>query len=534
MNKHNKQIYNQYKRFVWARHHKRNTRLTYTDHIRNLLTYLQKPYTEINQNDLDRYIQEKLETRSTNGNSIRFWSIQKFIDWTQRHDLTMPKITPVDPGKNALQETEIQKIFQTLPTLSHLHQLIFYLEYDTIRRPREITQLKINNRYQNKLTLDTKTGKKTVMMTNRLIESWNNYIEHERPHPINKQEAQYLILSAYSRTRGQHYKWQNAINRHIKEILMYSNVELPPDTNPSSYLIKRSSITTQLKYCVDPKIIQLQAGHTKLSQTMKYNRISEKHIKAYLDKFEHKSTNINEKEDTIPHKSFLPRHQDSPASLHKSNLWMMNPDNDDDEKSDNSSITVSFSFDKQKTPFDMDERQHCFVAPDISDTYASLMYPSSYCSSISPFSPVLGSPGFSFCIHHCGNGLARGFHPNFTCIMPFPQPSLSVCYGNPETSFFLDMDVAMWDNMFQVTQYIGQNQNSILYNDCSTLPLHHPIGSVFFISGLPNTSSLTFHDQTPNIIKLDLFNYKNPCYKVCNMEQMKRDFTVLQNFAHTI
>ena len=480
MNPQNKQIYNQYKRFVWARHHKRNTRLTYTDHVRNLLDHLQKPYTKINQNDLDTYIQHKLETRSTNGNSIRFWSIQRFINWTERNDLTMPKVTPVDPGKNALEENQIEKIFQTLPQLSQLHQLIFYLEYDTIRRPREITQLKINNRYKNKLTLDTKTGKKTVIMTERLIESWDNYLEHERPHPYDETEEPYLILSAYSRTRGKHYRWENAINRHIKEILMYSNVQLPPNTPPSSYLIKRSSITTQLKYCIDPKIIQLQAGHTKLSQTMKYNRISEKHIKAYLDKFEHKSTNINEKKDTIPHKSFLPTHGSSPTSLHKSNPWMMNPDNDDDETSDNSSITVSFSFDITKNP-DMDEFSFFKIASLKND-----ISPPSVYSSISFLPQYLDSPHFSFCISR--DDLAGG---NNNFLIQFSSPYI-VTYqsslhsppknimSNPESSFFntTTCDVGL-NGKVNDSGYNGQehHQTYCFVHDTN----HHPKRIDFFM-----------------------------------------------------
>ena len=61
-------------------------------------------------------------------------------------------------------------------------------------------------------------------------------------------------------------------------------------------MIKRTSITRQLKTCPDPKIIQLQAGHKNLSATMKYNRIDEKDIKEYLDIFEHKNKEINGKQ----------------------------------------------------------------------------------------------------------------------------------------------------------------------------------------------------------------------------------------------
>ena len=48
-----------------------------------------------------------------------------------------------------------------------------------------------------------------------------------------------------------------------------------------------------------------QAGHTKLNTTMKYNRLDEKHIKEYLNVFEHKSININSERDIVKHKKLL-------------------------------------------------------------------------------------------------------------------------------------------------------------------------------------------------------------------------------------
>ena len=55
--------------------------------------------------------------------------------------------------------------------------------------------------------------------------------------------------------------------------------------NPTNYLIKRTSITRQLKTCPDPKIIQLQAGHSKLTTTMKYNHVSDDDRRQYFSKF---------------------------------------------------------------------------------------------------------------------------------------------------------------------------------------------------------------------------------------------------------
>lgn len=85
---------------------------------------------------------------------------------------------------------------------------------------------------------------------------------------------------------------------------MYSQIEVPNREKPTNYLVKRTSITRQLKACKDPKIIQIHEGHSKLETTMKYNRINEEDIKEYLDIFEHKSSVTKEKSDISRYKRF--------------------------------------------------------------------------------------------------------------------------------------------------------------------------------------------------------------------------------------
>jgi len=72
------------------------------------------------------------------------------------------------------------------------------------------------------------------------------------------------------------------LSRIIREIVYEANIDVPMGENPTNYLIKRTSITRQLKECPDPKIIQMQAGHSKLATTMRYNRVSDDDRRKYF------------------------------------------------------------------------------------------------------------------------------------------------------------------------------------------------------------------------------------------------------------
>jgi site-specific recombinase XerD len=335
----NTDILIEYQQYVYGRSNKENTRDAYTFHIKDMLTKINKPYTEITQNDIDQYTRHCLEHYKRNGNAIRFWSIRKFIRWTGRTDLAIAQVNPIDAGKLALNDTETQKMLDTIETMRPLHRLIFYLEYDTIRRPDEIRRLKLNDRYQDILSYDGKTGRKKAFMTERLIKAWDEYIAHQRPLPKDETEAQYLLLSETGRFKGKHFRTHKTIDHTICEICMYSHVELPQGEMPTNYLIKRTTITQHLKECPDPKVVQIQAGHTKLQTTMKYNRIDDEHMRFYMTSWENKSTELNEKRLRRNIKDYYPPSETPVDSLIKKK--------DEDDGDNNGSYTFTyFSFEQ--------------------------------------------------------------------------------------------------------------------------------------------------------------------------------------------
>ena len=292
----NESVLTKWARFVCSRHSKYNTRRLYINPVERVLYHINKPVEEITQKDVDYYVQYCFEEYKQNTLCNKFWTVQKFFKWAGRNDLELPKVSPVDSGKQALDEESTDRLLDTVEKTPALHRLIFYLEFDTIRRPSEIRTLKKNSRYDNILRYEGKTrsitGTQHAVMTERLMKAWDDYLLI-RPIPATPEDDQYLILNSQGPYKGTKLHTITVIDKCIKEVCAYAQVKLPEGEQPNSYLIKRTSITRQLKECPDPKIVQLQAGHTDLSTTMKYNRVTDEDVKNYLDVWEDKKGLIN-------------------------------------------------------------------------------------------------------------------------------------------------------------------------------------------------------------------------------------------------
>jgi len=153
----NDKILKEYKGFVCGRHDKNNTRRVYLNNPTVMLKLIDKPLKDITQKDVDKYAEYCYKHRRQNTNAVSFWSINQFFKWANREDIKLPKIVQIDAGKPALNECDTQKLFDTVENLSPLHRLVFYLEYDAIRRPDEIRTLKKTSRYDDVLRYDGKT-----------------------------------------------------------------------------------------------------------------------------------------------------------------------------------------------------------------------------------------------------------------------------------------------------------------------------------------------------------------------------------------
>lgn len=294
------------------------TRRNYIKTAKNFLKYINKDSEQLTQDDIDQYIRYHIRTHTHNGNATRFRTLKGFFNFLKK-DFDIPMLSIKETDKAVLNEEQTQKLFDTVKHMSARHRLIFYLEYDGIRRPREICNLKIHNRNHDILHYNGKTHKDHIILTKRLQCAWDDYVNKERPEPQQPKHAPYLILNINNNPgiRGTHLLTTAPLTRVIKEILFHSNVTVPMGENPTNYLIKRTSITRQLKTCPDPKIIQLQAGHANLNITMRYNKVSDDDRRLYFKDLERLDEDYKSPIHSKSRNSVLKTTGDLPQDLNK-------------------------------------------------------------------------------------------------------------------------------------------------------------------------------------------------------------------------
>lgn len=254
----------------------------YYEHAKKFCKIVNKPIQSLTQEDINKYIKHYQRNAKHNGNCCRFYAVRRFLDFANMTDLQLPKMKLIDSDKIALNQEQIEQVMETVELMSALHRIIFYLEHDGIRRPKEIRNIKIADRNDDILWYDGKEKPYHIILSDRLIEAWEDYIAFERPTPKTPHDAQYLILTNCNGLIGTHLKTNVMLTRIIKEVVMESGVRVPHGEAPTNYLIKRTSISRQLKECPDPKIIQLQAGHSDIKSTMRYNRVTDEDIRGYV------------------------------------------------------------------------------------------------------------------------------------------------------------------------------------------------------------------------------------------------------------
>lgn len=296
-------VLQRYYDYLCGRFSSKNTIRCYYYHPKKLLEHINKPLSEITQDDVSQYVQYCFRAKKRNGNAIRFWSIRKFFEWANI-DLEIPTVSPCDAGKLSLNRENHERLLSTVETLNAEYRLIFYLLNDAIRRPDEIRTLKIGDLHGDILRYNGKTGIKHCVCSQRLLQAWYDYLKM-RPQPKTKEDESYLFINSYGPFRGKYLRTRSHVSKAVKEICLIANIDVPDGETTNSYLLKRTTITRQLKKCPDPKIIQVQAGHTKLSTTMKYNRINDDDIRNYLETLDDKRNLFKEKRYQDDGKSFL-------------------------------------------------------------------------------------------------------------------------------------------------------------------------------------------------------------------------------------
>jgi hypothetical protein len=262
----------------------------YLKHIKVFADKMDWRIKRLTQEDVDEYVQWFKHNRSHNGNTSRFNAVKNFLAWQGRYDLILPKQKMLPTNKHALTKEQMIQLCETARVMSWLHQLVLTLELICLRRPKDIRNLKINDKQGDILRYVDKTsrftGIKMEVLSKWATKSWDNYIYFERPTPKTDDDAKYLILSDCQKFYGQHLTSNVMINRIACEIQKQSRIPTPNGEKIVNYLFKRTGITQQAHICPNIKIVKEQAGHSKIESTLVYDRIQDDDTRKHLDSFE--------------------------------------------------------------------------------------------------------------------------------------------------------------------------------------------------------------------------------------------------------
>jgi integrase len=134
-----------------------------------------------------------------------------FLDWLGKSHLRMKNIGWEHLIKPTLKDGEISKLLDTAYNDPELY-LITLLIWEGCLRDETIINLKLTDIIDKKLFIEySKTGNKTIILSPRIIEPWNNYLcVRPKPKPEYKE---YLLINLYRGHKGEKVREDLANNQ---------------------------------------------------------------------------------------------------------------------------------------------------------------------------------------------------------------------------------------------------------------------------------------------------------------------------------
>jgi len=315
-----------YMKFLRGEYENKHTREIYQSHVKQ---FIEHTNGTINTDTIDEYkafLNKKYKNRNTRNHKII--AINIFLDWLGRTDLRMKEIGWDYPSEPTLKDKDINKILKRAERNPELHLITLFL-WEGCLRDKTITDIKITDRIDNKLYLKrTKTGNKTIILSQRMMDAWNNYLE-VRPEP-KPEYKEYLFINPYRSHKGEKFQTILPIIKRIKNLAKQCDISIPV----TPYTIRRTSGTLRQDkfsryYAGDVKIVQRLFNHKDVRTTLRYDQRTDYDVERYL-------------ESIYKHGQPKYKHENCSETTYKEGLDSFSPQLDENEDEDNRSASFSF------------------------------------------------------------------------------------------------------------------------------------------------------------------------------------------------
>jgi integrase/recombinase XerD len=239
-----------------------------------------KPILEGYQKHLFDYRKSNEEPLSFRTQYALLIPVKAFFKWLTREnhilynpasELDLPKVTRGIP-KNILSVAEVHRVLD-LPDINCPYGLrdkaILELLYSSGIRRMEVVNLEIYDVDRGRETLLIKMGKgrkdRMLPLGKRALHWVEKYRLESRPLIINDHHEKHLFLTDY----GEPFA-KNRLSDLVKRYLYHAHIEKPG----SCHLFRHAMATHMLDNGADIRFIQAMLGHSDLSTTEIYTRVS--------------------------------------------------------------------------------------------------------------------------------------------------------------------------------------------------------------------------------------------------------------------
>jgi len=279
-----------YKKYRTKKHLRSSTQRDILSRAQTILCrHIGKFPSELKKRDIRDYEDYSLRTFEPNGNNSRFQALNYLLRYLNHNDWCLKIPSPQRKRYETLTERERHRLVQVIEKLPPLEKAISFIDLQSMCRPGEIPEIKIDNvRFDDHKILleDSKTGtyikargeSDKITMTPRIEKSLKEYLLVRKDIiPKKTEDEPYLFIHPSGKYHNQRIGYEK-IRKTIKKIAALADI----DKQVTPYTLKRTEITREFDRGVNPEIIRLRARHSNSLITQRYNHKNDKEVTDYL------------------------------------------------------------------------------------------------------------------------------------------------------------------------------------------------------------------------------------------------------------
>lgn len=275
MTNHNQSLV-RFRRDLEARGLQPNTVNAYERNVRQFIEQLGRPPSQASEGDVRNYVHDLRQRRSAQTTNQAIAALRCFYSDTLRRRRVVERLRRVrhrKPLPGILSGSEVKLLFQA--TKSPKYRALLALMYGAGLRVGEACALRIADIDSQRMTLAVQRSKgkpRYVPMTERLLLALRTYYKEERPGgpALFPGRAEGRVLT------------REAVQHALKKMAQAAGIKKPLN----AHMLRHSYATHLLDSGADIRTVQVLLGHSSISSTLHYTRLSRARLSSTVSPIE--------------------------------------------------------------------------------------------------------------------------------------------------------------------------------------------------------------------------------------------------------